>query len=518
LTARTLARAGAIVVIAYLGSRILGWLRIVVIGNQFGAGADLDAYFAAFRIPDLIYQLVAAGAVSSALIPVLTGLLHTGESVRAERVVSTVVNALLLALVSLSALMAIFADVLVPPTVPGFAPETVELTIGLTRLMLLSPIFLALGAVATAVLNTQGRFGSAAVAPLLYNLAIIGSALLLGPWLGVHALAFGVVLGAILHLAVQLPVVRRHLHYQPRLDLTDAAARQTFLLMGPRALGLGATQITFIVNTALATGLGVGAVVAYNVAFNILQIPIGVIGFPLGVVLLPALSRAMAADDARGFGSLVVQALRLVLFLMLFLSAVGFVLRGQIVSLLFDYGSFDARSLALTADTLAFFLLGTAAHSMNVILARAFYSRQDTRTPVIIALLSVTINVVVSLLTVGWLGLSGLALGIATGGWIEASLLAVLLWRRAPAVDMRALLWALGAFGVGALLAGGAALATVLAWGLFVTPAAGKLALLLQVFSATLVAGLVYLVYSRIVRAPEPSRTLALMRSALRRG
>ncbi len=518
MTARNLARAGAIVVVAYLGSRVLGWLRLVVIGNLFGAGSDLDAYFTAFRIPDLIYQLVAAGAVSSALIPVLAGLLHQGKRDHAFRVVSTVINAMLIALIGVSIAMAVFAPQIVPILAPGFDVVTTELTVRLTRIMLVSPIMLAMGAVLSAVLNVEGRFGAAAMAPLLYNGAIIGCALVLAPWLGIDALAVGVVLGSFLHVAVQLPALRGHLRYDLVLDLGDPAARQTFLLMGPRAIGLGASQITFIVNTSLATGLAAGSVVAYNVAFTILQIPIGVIGFPLGVVLLPAMSKALAAGSVAEFGRVVVQALRLVLFVMLFVTVVGLVLRRQTVSLLFDYGNFDAQALALTSDTLAFFLLGTAAHSLNVILARAFYSGQDTRTPVFVAVASVAVNVVISVSTVGFLGLSGLALGIALGGWLEATVLAFLLWRRSASLDMGSLITALGVFAVGALLAGGVAFGTVRLTELGLGTDPGKPGLLLQVALATTAAAVTYLLYGRAVRAPELDRSLGLIRSAVRRG
>ncbi|MBA3307244.1 MAG: murein biosynthesis integral membrane protein MurJ [Chloroflexi bacterium] len=518
MTARNLARAGAIVSVAYLGSRLLGWLRLVVIANLFGAGSDLDAYFTAFRIPDLIYQLVAAGAVSSALIPVLAGLLHRGQRDHAFRVVSTVINALLIALIVVSVVMAVSAPEIVPILAPGFDVVTTELTIRLTRIMLLSPILLAMGAVISAVLNVENRFAAAALAPLLYNGAIIGCAIVLSPWLGIDALAVGVVVGSFLHVAVQLPALRGRFRYDLVLDLRDPAARQTFLLMGPRAIGLGASQVTFIVNTTLATGLAAGSVVAYNVAFTILQIPIGIIGFPLGVVLLPTMSKALAAGSVTEFGRVVVQALRLVLFVMLFVTVVGLVLRRQTVSLLFDYGNFDAQALALTSDTLAFFLLGTAAHSMNVILARAFYSGQDTRTPVTVAVASVVVNVAISVATVGFLGLPGLALGIALGGWLEATVLAFLLWRRSASLDMGALIMAMGIFGIGALLAGVVAFATVrlTELGLGIDP--GKPGLLLQVGLASATAAVTYLLYSRAVRVPELPRALGLIRSALRRG
>jgi len=514
MTARTLARAGAIVVAAYLGSRVLGWLRLVVIGNLFGAQADLDAYFAAFRIPDLIYQLVAAGAVSSSLIPVLAGLLHQDERARAFRVVSTVLNAMLIVLIGFSLVMAIFAPVLVPLLVPGFDVPSTELTVRLTRIMLVSPILLAAGAVASSVLNAEGRFGAAAAAPLLYNLAIIGAALVLSPALGIDSLAVGVVLGSALHVAIQVPAVRRRMNYDLVLDLKDAAARQVLRLMVPRSIGLGANQITFIVNTTLASTVAAGAVSVYTIAFTIFLIPIGVIGMPLGVLLLPSLSRAVAAGDVRGFGSLLVGAIRMLVVVMFFFTAVGIVVSRQVVELLFGYGAFDTPALDLTAETLVVFLAGLAASSLCVVLARAFYSGQDTTTPVVGVVISVIVNVIVSVATVGQLGLVGLALGVALGDWVEAVFLAVLLRRRVPSLGM-------GSFmGIIPLVAAGAALAGIVAYGVLRTSEAllatyGKPGILVQVLLATAAGAAVYLLYTRLVRLPELPRAIALLRDSI---
>ena len=518
MTARTLARAGLVVAAAFFLSRVLGWIRLVVISNLFGAGAELDAYFAAFRLPDAIFQLVAAGALSSALIPVLSGLFTREQEQRAWRVVSTVLNLVLLVLAALASLVAVFAPHIVPLVTPGFDMVQTELTVKLTRIMLLSPIFLALGAVASSVLNARGRFAASAIAPLLYNLAIIVAAVLLGPQVGVESLAIGVVTGSLLHLAVQLrPLVGERFRLSFSIDLSDPAARQVLLLMAPRAIGLGANQITFMINTVLATGVGVGAVTAYNVAFTILQIPLGVIGFPLGVVLLPSMSRAIAAGSVREFGQLVVRSLRLLLYAMLFISAVGIVLRRQVVTLLFDYG-FDQRAIDLTANTLLLLLVGLAAHSMVVVLARAFYSGQDTRTPVIVALLSVAVNVGISVSTVGTLGLSGLALGIAVGAWFEATILGIILWQRTPGAGLENITRPLITFFGGALLAGLTALGVVRLSEIYLGMELGKVALAGQVVAATLAAAAVYALYSHLLKVPELPNSLNLLRSVLRRG
>ena len=279
------------------------------------------------------------------------------------------------------------------------------------------------------------RFSVASLAPIAYNVVIITFAVVLAPIIGIKALAFAVVLGSLAHLAVQLPAIIRMPGFRYRWcrRAHDPAAREAFLLMAPRALGLGVTQDHLPrQRQPRASTLRTGSIVAYDVAFTIVQIPLGVIGVPLGVVLLPSMSRALALGDRSQYAKLIVRSLRLLLYAMLFLTAMTIVLREQVVTLLFDYGNFSASAVQQTAQTLLFFAIGLAGHAMIVVLARAFYADEDTRTPVA-AMLSVVVNVTVSVVLVDSLGLAGLALGIALGAWFEATLLAALLWRRTRA-------------------------------------------------------------------------------------
>ncbi len=518
MSGRTLARAGIVVAGAFFVSRVLGWVRLVVITNQFGAGTELDAYFAAFRLPDTIFQLVAAGALSSAMIPVLATLFQKNEEDRAWRVVSTVLNVMLILLFALSVVVAIFAPVIVPIITPGFDAVGTELTVRLTRIMLLSPILLAAGAVVSSVLNARGRFGAAAVAPSLYNIAIIVAALVLGPYLGVEALAIGVVFGSLLHVGVQiLPLVRERFRLWFDIDLGDSSSRQVLTLMAPRALGLGANQITFMIATMLATSVGVGAVTSYNVAWTVMQIPLGVIGFPLGVVLLPSLSRAVATGSTREFGRLIVGSIRLLLWVMFFVTAVGIVLRRQVVTLLFDTG-LDERTIALTSDTLSFMLLGLAGYSLVIVFARAFYSGHDTRTPVITALLDMATAIVVGVATVGTLGLSGVALGLTAGAWVEAAALGILLWRRTPGTGIESVFGPMVVFAIGATLAGIATALVVRLTDQMIGPDPGKLALFAQITVAGGAGLAVFVIFSLVLRIPELHQSIDIVRSMRRRG
>lgn len=515
---RSLARAGLIVTGAFLVARALGWVRTAVLAVTFGASGQLDTFFAAFGIPDLIFQLVAAGALSSALIPIVSGLHETGEESRAWRVASTVADLMLVVLAILAAVVFVAAPVLVGPITPGFSAAQQAQTVDLTRIMLASPILLALGSLATSLLNARGRFAASAVAPIVYNLAIIGAALFLAPTYGVTGLALGVVAGSACHLAIQLlPLRQIGFRWTPRIDFDDPLARQALILMVPRAIGLGASQLTFLVARSLATTIGVGAVSAFSIAFSVFQIPIGVIGIPIGVVMLPSLSRDLARGDVASYVSLVSRALRLILWVMLPLAGLTVVLRTEIVTLLFGYGRFDARGVELTAIVLAVLAFALASESLIAILARAFYAGRDTVTPVIAAVLAVVLNVSLSIALVGRLGLAGIGLAIVIGSWLEVGYLLVVLRRRVGGFDLAEVVRSGGLALVGAVIASAVAWAALGLAQRFVGSAPPKPVLLLELALAAGLAGLAYLGFSRALRIAELGTIVRLMSDALRR-
>jgi putative peptidoglycan lipid II flippase len=517
-TTRMLARAGLVVTVAFAISRILGYLRYVVIAAAVPDPSQLDSFFAAFRIPDFLFQLVAAGALSSAMIPVVAGLFARDEDAHAWRVVSTVTTLMLSVLAVLALLVLVFAPVLVPVITPGFDEAQLAQTVELTRVMVLAPLFLAAGAVATSVLNARGRFGAAALAPIVYNVAIIIGALLFVPPFGVVGLAIGVVLGALGHLLVQLPVMRQiGARITPRVDVGDAEARRTLVLMAPRALGLGAVQIVFLVMTSLASSLATGAIAAFTFAFAVLQIPIGVIGVPLGIVLLPSLSRESALGDADAFRRLLVRALRLLAFVMVPITAIGFVVAGDVTRLLFDYGATDKPLLDATSAALQAFLLGLTAHSLIAVLARAFYARQDTLTPVLAALAAVAVDIAFAVALVGPFGVVGLAAAIAIGAWIETLILAVILRHRVAGLGLGSVLRVGLVSTVLALLGGAAAYvvnnALVTAWG----EDTSQVLVLVRLAAATAAGGLVVVAGAAALRMEELRTIVGVMADLMRR-
>ena len=517
-SSRALARAGLIVSGAFLVSRILGWVRLVVFAHVFPAGSDLDVFFAAFRLPDLMFQLVAAGALSSAVIPIVSGLLATDETARAWRVVSTVANLMLAGLLVLGLIVLVAAPAIIPVITPKFTPEQLSRTVDLTRIMVLSPIFLALGSLVTSVLNARGRFAASAIAPIVYNLAIIGAAVTLTSSFGITGLAIGVVAGSLGHLLVQLAPLRSlGFRYDTRIELADPEARKALKLMAPRALGLGAGQITFVVVTSIASGLGLAAITAFNYAFTLLQIPIGLIGVPLGIVVLPSLASLAALGDLHEFAALVSRAVRLTIFVMLPVTGIAIVLRREIVNVLFGYSKFDDAALALIAATLLTLLLGLTAHALIAILARAFYARHDTRTPVAAAILAVVVNSTLAGVFARPLGLPGLGLAIAVAAWLETLVLLVLLRRSLPELAFRPLL----SLGIRSLIVtiGGSLAAAGVAEGLRLAMGADpdRLGLIVRI----VIVGLVWLLTSAaiavVLRIGELTSMIGIMADLIRR-
>ena len=514
-SSRALARAGLIVSGAFLVSRVLGWLRVVVIGNTFPPGPEFSAFVAAFRLPDLMFQLVAAGALSSAVIPIVSALLATDETARAWRVVSTIANMMLAGLLVLGLIVLVAAPAIIAAINPGYDAALVDRTVGLTRIMILSPIFLSLGSLVSSVLNSRGRFAASAIAPIVYNLAIIGAAFVLTPAFGITGLAIGVVAGSLGHLLVQVaPLRAQGFRYDARIELDDPEARHALKLMAPRALGLGAGQVTFVVLQSIASTLGTHAPGLFYIAFTLLQIPIGVIGVPLGVVVLPSLSREAGLGNLHEFAALMSRAIRLVLFVMIPITGIAIVLRTEIVAVLFSYRGDD---LERTATTFAAFLTGLTAHALIAILARAFYARQDTRTPVAAAILAVVINSSLAGILVGTFGLPALGMAIAIAAWVETVVLLVLLRRSLPELAFRPLL-SLGVRSLGVAIVGSLAAAGVLAGvTLAMGPTAGRLDLLLRMVLVGIVWLLTSAAASLALRIGELNAIIGLMLDLLRR-
>ncbi len=517
---RVLAQASLILTVAALASRLLGWVRLLVIGSQFGASRELDAYFAAFRIPDAIFQLVVAGALSAALIPVFSSYRAREQDREAWRLASSVINLVVIALAGLSLVMALLAPWLVPVVAPGFDAPTSELTIRMTRIMLLSPVLIGMCAVISGILNSYERFAVPALAPLAYNVAIILAAIFLAPVMGVEGLAVGVAVGSLAHLAIQLPELGRvGQRYDLTIGLSHPGVRRVVWLMGPRMLGLAAGQINFLASTVLASGLPQGSLTAYNYAFQLSQIPVGVLGVSVAVALFPTLSRDAALGRMADIRRQVSASLRFLVFLALPLTATLMVLAEPITSVFFQYGLFGESSADRTAEALVFFAIGLSGHIVVHVLTRAFYAMQDTRTPVTWAIVAVAINVPLMIWLVGPMGVAGLALALSISSLLEVLGLVWALRRRIESIEERDVLRSAGRSAVAAIAA-----AMVMLGGLTVVQgwvpgllddAIGRL---LAVILLTAAGAAIYVLVASALRAPELEQLRSLLARRRPRG
>ncbi len=430
--------AALVVSAGFLGSRLLGLLRSVIIAQAFGTSPELDAYWVAFRLPDLVFQLLAGATLASAFIPVFARMHAEGGEEAAWRLASSVLNLVLIATIIFGSLAFIFAPVIVPWMAPGLGEDTgqeaelTSLAVDLTRIMLLSPILFAVSGMFMGILNARRHFITPALAPMFYNLSIIVAALISTD---VKVLAVGVVAGALLHLAVQLPDLKSAgMVYHFAADWKDRSVREVGVLMAPRVLGLAAAQINFyFVAIFFASRLESGAISAVNFAWLIVMTPLGVVGMAISTAAFPTLAEQAARGD-RAFATTIAGALRLIMFLSLPIAAALVVLAKPIVAVLLQRGAFDVDSTDLTSQALIFYGVGVAAHGGIEILSRGFYAAGDTKTPVAIAVLTMLVNLVLAALLVDRLEVRGLGIALSTAAILEFSALLAVLSKRVPGV------------------------------------------------------------------------------------
>ncbi len=424
---RQIARAATQVVALFVLSKALGLAREMVIGASFGTQAAYDAYLAAATIPDILFTLIAGGALGSAFIPTFAGYFARDDSQGGWRLASGVINLLLVTLTAMGVLAWLTAPFIVRTVlVPGFAPAQQDLTISLMRVMLVAPLFFGISGVVMGALNARQHFILPALAPSLLNLSIIGAATLLAPRMGVHALALGYVLGAVLHLLVQIPALPLvGARYTPLLTLRDPGIREVLRLMAPRVLGLAAVQLNFLVNKNVASWLGEGAVSALNYGWLLMLLPEGILAQAVATAAFPTFAEQVAQGEGEALRRPLTTTLRAV-FVLTIPAAMGLLVLGRpLVALLFQRGAFGAASTDAVTWALTWYAVGLLGHAGIEIVARAFYALHDTWTPVWIGGVAMGLNIILSLTLpplFGYLGYpphGGLALANSTATLIE---------------------------------------------------------------------------------------------------
>ena len=439
-----LIRSTGILMIAFLANKILAIGRQIVVARAFGTGADYDAFVAAFRLPDILFLLIAGGALGTAFIPILSERLTSRPESDPDgwRLTSGVLNTLLLVVTAIAILMAILADPLVKWVVaPGFAPETQALTANLMRLTLISTIIFSVSSLLGAVLHTRQHFILPAIAPLVYNLGIMAGALFLAPDYGVYGLIWGAILGSLGHLLIQVPGLLRYgIRYQPILDWADRDLWHIARLMGPRVLNIVVIQINFVVMFNLASRLDEGTVSALDYGWDLMQMPQTIIGSAIGIVLFPTLSELAARGDIATLRHTLAQTLRIILALSI-PAMVGLMVLGlPLIQVMFERGEFGPDSTAAVYQSLQFWALALIAHSALEVVNRVFYAQKDTVTPFLSSVVSMVINLGLALLLYQRLSAGGLALSNGIAVTVEVIIMLVIAHYRLNGIEAGAIL------------------------------------------------------------------------------
>lgn len=456
-----IARDAGTVMIAIILGQVFSLLSSILITWAFGTGVANEAFNASNRLPDILYQLIAGGALASAFIPTFTTLLTRGEREKAWLLASAIANLITLIFIVLGILIALFAPWVVRNILaPGFTdPEKFKLTVDLVRIQMAAPVIFGISGLVMGILNSHRSFLWPALAPMMYSIGKILGVILLVPSMGVYGLAIGVVGGALMHGLIQLPALARlpALKYTPTLGLKLPDVREVARLMGPRVLGVGFVQLNFLVNTRLASVMPQGSVTAVSVGFALMMIPEAAIAQAIAIAALPAFSAQVAAGKLHEMRHSLAALLRGVLLLAVPASVGLILLREPLVTVIFQRGQFDAESTQLVAWALLWYAAGLVGHSVVEIVSRAFYALHDTRTPVTIGVVAMSLNIGLSFLfssmfiSWGWMPHGALALANSLATFLEMGALLVFMRRRLSGLEGKRVLDGL----IKAVIAGG---------------------------------------------------------------
>jgi putative peptidoglycan lipid II flippase len=428
--------AALLVASSSLVSRFLGIFRDRILAGEFGAGDTLDIYYAAFRVPDLIFNLIVLGALSAGFVPIFTSLLKNPtekiknvfkrDNQKAWNLVANVLNILVIFLIIFCGLGVIFAPWLMKLIAPGFSGEKLDLTVSLSRIMFLSPFLLGISSVLGGVLQSFKRFFVYSLSPIMYNIGIIIGALYLVPSMGIYGLAWGVVIGAFMHMLIQLPlVISLGYRFKLTLNFKDKELRKIGVMMIPRTMSLAISQVNLLVITVIASTLASGSLAIFNFANNLQSFPIGIFGISFAVAAFPTLS-AVAFNKKKLIENFSLT-IRQILFFIVPSTVLLITLRAQIIRVVLGTGSFNWEDTILTMDTLGFFTISLFAQATLPLLVRMFYARHNSNTPFTIGLISAGVNVVLSIWLSGIFGIKGLALAFSGASIVNFILLWIVL-------------------------------------------------------------------------------------------
>ncbi|MCE9642765.1 MAG: murein biosynthesis integral membrane protein MurJ [Candidatus Andersenbacteria bacterium] len=442
--------------VSSLLSRIVGLVRDRVFTSTFGAGDTFDSFVVAFRIPDLIFNLVVIGALSAAFIPLFTEKMVAGKKGEedAHRFALSILHLMGIGIGLFSVCFALFAPQIIPLIAPGFAGDKLAMTVMLSRIMALQPILLCVSFVFSGILNSYKKFFAYALAPILYNLGIIAGAVYFVPYLGVAGLGWGVVLGALLHAGVQLPsVLKVGFKWQPVLISSSKDLLQIWKMMLPRVFGLAAQQANLFIVTIIGSGLLSGSISAFHLANNVQYIPIGIFGIAFAQAAFPTLAEQFARKKRADFRHTITKSFRYIMFFVVPTSALFYLLRAQIIRVLFGHGAFNWADTTATYETFGFLVVSIFAQATIPLLTRAFYAQQNTRVPVLISLGSIAINSIIAFPFAHMYGVQGLAIAFSVSTIIQLAVLLGILHVHLDGFDDKKVLLSIGKMVVATIVA-----------------------------------------------------------------
>ena len=418
-------------------SRVLGYFRDMLVAHAFGAGLAADAFYAAYRIPNLLRRLFGEGALSASFIPIMSEYLHCRTKEETQKLINSLFTALIIILSVLSVLGILFAPWLVKLIAYGFTsdPEKLALTINLTKLMFPFLLFICLAALALGILNTLGSFFIPAIAPASLSVSEILYVVAIAPLLSdtsrITGLALSVIIGGALQFIVQWPQIKKlGWKLQFSVDFKNPGLKRIAKLMAPATLGISVDQINAFVDTICASFLLQGSITALYYSNRIVQMPYAVFGLALSSVAFPAMSKAAAENNVPAMKETLNFSMRFIIFILVPAATALMILGYPIIKVLFERGSFTGQATLLTASALIFYSLGLPAFAFAKLLASAFYSFKNTKTPVKIAVISMVINIALNIILMGPMGVGGLALATAVSSWFNAAALAYLLRKK----------------------------------------------------------------------------------------
>ncbi|MBW2310185.1 MAG: murein biosynthesis integral membrane protein MurJ [Deltaproteobacteria bacterium] len=512
--------AGVIGIYTFL-SRILGLLRDMLIANFFGSGMSADAFFVAFRIPNLLRRLFAEGSFSVAFIPVFTEYLQKRSREDAFLLARVVITSLTIILTAVTVLGIVLSPLIVRIIAPGFGGmgEKYALTVLLTRIMFPYIFLVSVLALFTGILNSLKHFAAPAMAPIFLNLSMIAALVFLAPHMKIPTvgLAVGVIVGGILQMLLQVPfLLKKGLSFAPRWLPSHPALRKTGILMLPTIFGSAIYQINQLVGTLLASLLREGSVSYLYYADRLVQFPLGVFGIAISTAVLPSLSREAADRDFEGLRGTLSHAIRLTMFITIPAMVGLIVLREPVVRLLFERGAFDSFTTVMTAQALLFYSLGLWAFAGLRVFVSAFYSLQDTVTPVKVAVAAMIANIVFSLLLMGPLKHGGLALALSLASTMQLVILILLLRKRIGGIEGRAVLGSMAKSFISSMI-----MAVCIYWLFFkILSAVFTGTIVGLAFGVLIVVGagiLIYLISARLLKSEELTSVLEAVRRSRRR-